>query len=140
MKPTNSFQEVIKSYLDRRAETDELFAVSYAKKHKSINECCDYIMGEAKKRGSAVAISDEEVFGMAVHYYDEDDIKINKVSGRSRVSAPAPKAEPKVKLTEKEKKAAREAAIKRLTEEQYTSIKKRPSKKKEDDVQQMSLF
>ena len=29
-------------------------------------------MGEARKRGNAVAISDEEVYGMAVHYYDED--------------------------------------------------------------------
>ncbi len=137
MKPTNSFQTAIKSYLDKRAETDELFAVSYAKQNKSINECCDYIMGEAKKRGSAVAISDEEVYGMAVHYYDEDNIKINKVSGGSRVSAPVAKVE----LTEEEKKVAHEAAIKRLAEEQYQSLKKKPAKKKEiPEVQQMSLF
>ena len=51
----------------------------YANEKKSIDECCSYIMGEARKRGNAVAISDEEVYGMAVHYYDEDDIKINRL-------------------------------------------------------------
>lgn len=138
MKPTNSFQTAIKSYLDKRAETDELFAVSYAKQNKSINECCDYIMGEAKKRGSAVAISDEEVFGMAVHYYDEDNIKINKVSGGSRVSTSAPA--PPVELTQADKEAARQAAMEKLIEEQRKALKKKPAKKKETPEVQPSLF
>lgn len=137
---TNSFQDAIKSYLDERAKTDELFAKAYAKSNKSLKECCDYIMGEAKKRGNAVAMTDDEVFGLAVHYYDEDNIKVNKVSGSYKVSAPASAPVPKVELTEEDKKKAREEAIKRLTEEQYASIKKKPNKRKEEDVQQMSLF
>ena len=137
---TNSFQDAIKSYLDERAKTDELFAKAYTKPGKTLKECCDYIMGEAKKRGSAVAISDAEVFGMAVHYYDEENIKVNKVSGSCKVSAPASTPAPKVELTEEDKKKAREEAIRRLTEEQYASIKKKPTKRKEEDVQQMSLF
>ena len=28
---------------------------------------------------TAVAMTDEEVFGMAIHYYDEDDIKVSKM-------------------------------------------------------------
>lgn len=135
---TNSFQDAIKSYLDERVKTDELFAKTYAKSNKNLKECCDYIMGEAKKRGNAVAMTDDEVFGLAVHYYDEDNIKVNKVSGGCKVSAPAPV--PKVELTEEDKKKAREEAIRRLTEEQYASIKKKPNKRKEEDVQQMSLF
>lgn len=137
---TNSFQDAIKSYLDERVKTDELFAKAYAKSNKSLKECCDYIMGEAKKRGNAVAMTDDEVFGLAVHYYDEDNIKVNKVSGSYKVSAPASAPVPKVELTEEDKKKAREEAIKRLTEEQYASIKKKPNKRKEEDVQQMSLF
>lgn len=137
---TNSFQDAIKSYLDERAKTDELFAKSYGKPEKSIVQCCDYIMGEAKKRGNAVAMTNEEVFGMAVHYYDEDNIKVNKVSGGCKVSSPVSKPAPKVVLTEEDKKKAREEAIKRLTEEQYASIKKKPTKRKEEDVQQMNLF
>lgn len=134
-----SFKEAIKNYLDERVKTDELFAKSYAKGNKSLDECCAYIMGEARKRGNAVAMTDEEVFGMAVHYYDEDDIQVNKMPAgtRAAVSAPHP-----VELTEEEKKAAREAAIKRLTDEQYASLRKKPSRAKKEttEVQQMSLF
>lgn len=134
-----TFKETIKSYLDERAKTDELFAKSYAKENKSLDECCSYIMGEARKRGNAVAMMDEEVFGMAVHYYDEDDIQVNKmpVGTRAAVSVPQP-----VELTEEEKKAAREAAIKRLTDEQYASLRKKTSRTKKEatEVQQMSLF
>lgn len=137
---TNSFQDAIKSYLDERAKTDELFAKSYSKPGKSIAQCCDYIMGEAKKRGNAVAMTNDEVFGMAVHFYDEDSIKINKVSGGCKVSSSVSTPAPKVELTEEDKKKAREEAIRRLTEEQYASIKKKPTKRKEEDVQQMSLF
>lgn len=102
-----------------------------------MDECCRYILGEARKRGTTVAMSDAEVFGMAVHYYDEEDIKVEKESSGCSVSS----SSYKVELTEEEKKSAREAAIKRLAEEQYQSLKKRPAKKKVDDsVQQMSLF
>ena len=141
MGQSNSFQETIKSHLDDRAKTDELFAKSYAKENKSIDECCNYILGEAKKRGNAVAISDAEVFGMAVHYYDEDNIKVNKVSAnvKASVSSPVNKA---VELTEEDKEKARQAALKRLEEEQHALLKKKPVKPKKEatEVQQMSLF
>lgn len=135
-----TFKEAIKSYLDERAGTDELFAKSYAKENKNLDECCSYIMGEAKKLGNAVCISDNEVFGMAVHYYDEDDIKVNKLPAGTRAVA-STLSQP-VKLTEEDKKRAREEAIKRLTEEQYVLLKKKPSRAKKDttEVQQMSLF
>ena len=71
------------------------------------------------------------------HYYDEENIKIEKVSAGCSVSS----SSHKVELSAEEKNAAREAAIKRLTEEQYRSLKKKPAKKKVDEsVQQMSLF
>ena len=135
-----TFKEAIKSYLDERAGTDELFAKSYAKENKNLDECCSYIMGEARKRGNAVAMSDTEVFGLAVHYYDEDDIKVNKLPAAARAVASA--SSQSVKLTEEAKKKAREEAIKRLTEEQYVLLKKKPlrGKKEAMEVQQMSLF
>ena len=96
-------------------------------------------MGEARKRGSAVAMTDEEVFGMAIHYYDEDDIKVSKMPAGPRASIST--LQP-VELTEEEKKAAREAAIKRLTEEQYASLRKKTSRTRKGatEIQQMSLF
>ena len=134
MEGNNSFKQTIQTYLETRAKSDELFAVSYAKSNKNLDECCNYILGEAKKKGNAVAMTDEEVYGLAIHYYDEEKIKINKILGGFKVSVP------KVELTEEDKKKAREEAIKRLTEEQYASIKKKTNKRKEEDVQQMSLF
>lgn len=35
-----TFKEAIKTYLDERARTDELFAKSYAKENKNLDECC----------------------------------------------------------------------------------------------------
>ena len=48
---------------------------------KSLDEMFKYIIGEASKRktGNCAVIDDETVFGWAVHYYDEDNIKIEKV-------------------------------------------------------------
>lgn len=129
-------KEAIKNYLDERARKDELFATAYAKEGKSIDECFSYILGEARKKGTQVCMSDEEVFGLAVHYYDEDDIKVKPVGGASRVTTSK-----EVELSDEDKKEAREAAIKKLTEEQYALLKKRPQRaKKEADLQQMSLF
>lgn len=130
------FKETIQKYLQERATEDPLFAPKFANPKKSVDECCRYILGEAHKRGTSVVMSDAEVFGMAVHYYDEENIKIEKVSAGSSVSSSH-----KIELTEEEKNAARQAAIKRLAEEQYRSLKKKPAKKKVDEsVQQMSLF
>lgn len=141
MSKQNPLKEAIQSYLDERAKADELFAVAYKKKNKSIDECCTYIMGEAKKRGNAVCMSDDEVFGLAVHYYDEDNIKLNKLPAKVKATSSVPKTKP-VKLTEEDEKRAREEAIKRLAEEQYTLLKKKPSRSKKEvtEVQQMSLF
>lgn len=106
-------KEIIKNYLDERAKTDELFAKSYAKENKSLDECCQYILQEAKKKAgnsNAIGIADAEVFGWAVHYYDEDDIQIGKkpiqaqVSTSAAPSAPSSKAEPKKTTKKSEKK------------------------------------
>lgn len=73
------FKETIKQYLDNRAQTDSLFATSLAKENKNIDECVNYIYSEVQKSGRK-GFNDDEVFGMAVHYYDEDDLKASKVS------------------------------------------------------------
>lgn len=103
-KGKNTVKDAIKAYLDERAKNDELFAAAYAKEDKSIDECFAYIVGEVRKRGNAVYVPDEEVYGMAVHYYDEDDIKVEKV--RERVSAG------NVELSEEDKAKAYEKALK----------------------------
>lgn len=100
-------KDVIKAYLDGRAKNDEQFAQSYAKANKNIDECFDYVIGEVRKRGNAVYMTDAEVFGLAVHYYDEDDIKINRLPEGTKLSASAPAVE----LSEEDKAKAYEQAV-----------------------------
>lgn len=107
---TDHFQEVIKAYLDKRAEQDELFKATYAKQGKSIDECCRYIIQEVRK-ANRIGWSNAEVFGLAVHYYDEDDIKVSSSTPQVEIvstghddtplHAPAPKATPKAATPQK---------------------------------------
>lgn len=101
-----SMEQAIKIYLDNRAKTDSLFAETYKKANKSIKECCKYIYSQAKKLakgGNAVGVDDATVYGWAVHYYDEDNIKIEGAQERVEVVATAsepirteqPKPQPK---------------------------------------------
>lgn len=90
-----TFETTIQAYLENRAKTDSLFAETYKKANKSIEECIKYIYSQARKLakgGNAVGVDDATVYGWAVHYYDEDDIKLDKVKERVEVVAPA--AEP----------------------------------------------
>jgi len=51
MGATDQFKQTIKAYLDKRASEDELFANSYAKENKNIDECINYILSEVQKSG-----------------------------------------------------------------------------------------
>ena len=105
-KEYQSPKQVIQSYLEERAKRDPLFATSYAKPNKKIDECYDYIISQAKKRGGrVVCMSDDEVFGLAVHYYDEDDIKVSK-QNNYKVSAGNVKKEASTEQPEIKKSAS----------------------------------
>ena len=57
--------------------TDPLFAPNLQKPHKNIEECILYILSEVQRSGCN-GFADEEIYSMAVHYYDEDDIEVDK--------------------------------------------------------------
>jgi hypothetical protein len=95
MKVSNDFKKQITQYLDKRAETDLLFKPVYEKANKSIDECIEFIYKEVKKKAgsnNAIGLTDDEVYGMAVHYYQEDNIVVNKVLEEVKVVS-LPKAE-----------------------------------------------
>lgn len=117
MKPSNAFKETIKNYLEKRASEDDLFAETFKKTNKSIDECCNYVMKCAKECG-ATGYADEEVFGWAVHYYDEDDIKnIKPVSGTVIVNQ-------KIELSQEDKEAIKQKGIDLAIEEAKEEAKK----------------
>lgn len=145
----NELQDIIKAYLDKRAAEDSQFAEAYKKKGKSIKDCCNYILNQARKRGNAVAMPDDEVYGLAVHYYDED-IKADEC--RPLRGANASVNTPAVELTDEEKAKAKELAIAKYRDEQVKAIRaeeraKKAEKAKKDkerrekfEAQQLSLF
>lgn len=67
----NEFEITIKSHLDERAVKDATFAKVYRSDEKSICSCCNYIISEVQKSGRS-AFTDDEIYGMAVHYFDEN--------------------------------------------------------------------
>ena len=77
MKGTEQFTRTIADYLNGRAMTDPLFAPNLQKPHKNIEECILYILSEVQRSGCN-GFADEEIYSMAVHYYDEDDVEEDK--------------------------------------------------------------
>lgn len=137
MKGTEKFAEVIKTYLDNLAQTDELFAKEYAKESKSIEECVKFILSEVKKSGCN-GFADEEIFGLALHYYTEDNLEISEI-GNCKVIV-----NHHVELTEEEIAEAKEKAREQLMREEMERQRKpKPTPKpKAEEVKQQepSLF
>lgn len=123
MKTSNKFQETILEHLKYRAFTDPLFAKTFAKPNKNIEECCTYILNQVKSSGQN-GFDDAEIFGMAIHYYDEDDIKIGeKFNGQVVVNH-------KPILTSAEKEEAKAKALEEVVAEEKAKLRKKPVKKK----------
>ena len=68
MKATDHFKNTIKAYLDQRAETDLLFSFRYSLPEKKLEDCITYILNQVQKSGCN-GFHDDEIFGMAVHFY-----------------------------------------------------------------------
>ena len=86
MKVSPGFKQQIQKYLSERAETDMLFGPVYEKEHKNIDECIEYVLGEIKKKAgsdNAIAMTEEEVYSLCIHYYDEDSIIVGKSNIKS---------------------------------------------------------
>lgn len=128
MKATEHFKQTIKAYLDERAKNDELFAVSYAKENKNMDDCVTFILNQVK-RSKCMGLTDEEVYSLAVHFFDEDDIEIgNPIACNVIVNHT-------VELTEEEKAQARQDALKEYQTEQLRKMQKRTNKPKTPKAQ-----
>ena len=115
MKASNHFKNTIKTYLEQRAETDVLFSFQYSKPEKNIDDCVTYILNEVKKSGCN-GFADDEIYSMAVHYYDEDNIEVGKPMNAHVVVNHV------VELTEEEKEQARKDAIQKVQDEAYRKM------------------
>ena len=81
--------------------------------------------------------ADDEIFGMAVHFYEENEIEVGKPINCQLV------VNHTVELTEKEKEEARQEAIAKLRDEQVAKMRRPTAKKATENkpqVEQPSLF
>lgn len=127
MKGTKSFKEIIQAYLERQATNDPLFAPVYAKENKNIDDCITYILNQVKASGCN-GFADEEIFGMAMHYYQEDDVKPGaKVNTKVIVNhSDEPKEDPS-----REQNNEEQAPIVEMKPAKKSNEKKEPKEKKE---------
>lgn len=136
-KGTRAFNETIKAYLEERAENDVLFAVKFANPSKSVDDCVTYILNQVQKSGCN-GFTDAEVYGMAIHFYEENEIEVgNPINCQVVVNHT-------VELTEEEREQARQEAINKLRDEEIKKMRKpiQPKKttEKKNQVEQPSLF
>ena len=78
MKGTDHFKRTIQMYLEQRAEEDTLFAKNYRNPAKNIDDCVTYILNYVQKSGCN-GFTDGEIYGQAVHYYDENEIEVGNI-------------------------------------------------------------
>lgn len=105
----NEFENAIREYLDVYAAGDEAFAAKYRDglaAKKDITSCCNYIIATVKKTGRT-GFTDPEIYGMAVHYYDEKSIAPSTAKAACKVVV-----NKEVKLSDEEVARIREAARK----------------------------
>lgn len=115
---SKGFEMAIAGYLDKEAAADPLFGAKM-KEHpeKDVKAVCDYILNEVSKKVSegAGGFADDEIFGMAKHFIDEDDLKPQPFRGKVKVVTNR-----HVELSKKEKEDAKKEAI----EEYKATVKK----------------
>lgn len=137
-KGTNAFIDTIRQYLENKAKSDALFAIKFANPSKSVEDCVTYIINEVKKSGCN-GFTDSEIFGKAIHYFEEAEIEVGNSTNCQVV------VNHMVELTEEEKEQARKDAIERLRQEEMSKMRK-PSQSKKDTTEkktqdvQPSLF
>ncbi|WP_291103454.1 MULTISPECIES: PcfK-like family protein [unclassified Dysgonomonas] len=136
MKSTAYFTRTILTHLEQRASIDPLFAQSFANLDKNIDDCCTYILNQVQKSGCN-GFTDDEVYSMAVHYYDEENVDVGKpIDARITVNHV-------VELTEDEKQQARQDAIQKAQNDAYNKMrqpKKKTTAKQIANTNQLSLF
>ena len=126
MNGTDQFTRTIAEYLNQRAMTDPLFAPNLMKPNKNIEECITYILNEVQKSGCN-GFEDDEIYSMAVHYYDEDDLEVGNAVPCNVV------VNHTIVLTDEEKTEARQQAIKQYQREELAKIQSRNARVKKTE-------
>ena len=134
-KVTPEFKKCVREMLDRRSAADPQFAEKYNADDgkKSIEECCEYIVGRAYEKRINAA-TPQEVEGWAVHYYDEESVKMTQAPANARVVVPATDeavAKAMAELSEEEKQSLTEQARNKFVSMKMHEMNEAAAKRKQ---------
>lgn len=138
-KAKNPWIKRIGNYLLSREDVHE----NLKKQDKSLQKCFDYILIELSKKctreGNIGYISgdDEEIYSLAVHYYDEDDIVVSKKGFRTNADGTADAKMLSKKIENKKKNQKKEQKAEEKTAKKTTKKVKKSNKIAEG---QLSIF
>ncbi len=133
MKGTDHFKKTILMYLEQRAEEDQLFAKSFSNPAKNIDDCVTYILNYVKNSGCN-GFTDGEIFGQAIHYYEENEIEVGKPMNCQVAVNHI------VELTAEEKAEARQKAIQNIKTRKSASCRTATDRQRKETIVQPSLF
>lgn len=136
MKGSENFKKVIKDFLEKQADTHLMFLMKLDNPKKNIDDCITYILNTVKKM-EVQGFTDSEIYGMALHYYDEENIDIGKKISANVV------VNHQVELTADEIKEAKDKAYNQVMEEQRQKMLKKPKSTvvvNKDEVMPGTLF
>ena len=131
---TKYFEQCISRWLEAEKVKDAAFAKKVAESGKNVEGCCNYILQQVKA-SKQCGYADEEVYGMARHYFDEDELKDPGSQGASRVVVSG-----HVDLSESEKAEAMAQAVRNYEADlKKKAIEEEAKAKKAEDERKAKL-
>ncbi len=74
---SQAFRDAIESFVIAKMDSNPLFAKKVCNPKKNIDDCLTYILNTVRNLGIQ-GFADDEIFSMAVHYYEEENLEIGK--------------------------------------------------------------
>ena len=118
LKPENPYEQAVADHI--RGRHDAALEAAIVANQRSVQKCLAYVAGMAQKKAKGaqcVVMSEEEVYGLAVHWFLDGDTPIETNAGApvepasqpaEAAPAPKPKAEKKPKKPKKAKTEKKE--------------------------------
>lgn len=140
----DGFGKILKEYLDEQAKQSPEFAERYADPDKNIEECIAYVGSEIFRRAIKcfAAVNSDEIFGMAMHYYQEKSCKAPANSNiafavMSQLNAFTP--EEKAEIEDISSQEARKEAVEELKKKKVADLKSGKTKLTLSDEEQAEV-
>lgn len=107
-------QELILAYIEQNAS--DVLIEKIKKSRKTLGQCMNFIISQAKKKAfnNCAMVEDKEVFGWAMHYFEEDSVWVDEIktpAAKIVTQGTVKKPEPVKKETVKKEPAKAELLV-----------------------------